>query len=322
MILSKLWRVLESIATKSRSIPPIIVNTPGYRETTGGTIVMHYLVDRLRHFGLEAYVYPWVDESEHVDALSQGEEIFDSGASERYCEYRLNPHFNTSIATFKDLKRCIAIYPLRVKKNPLQAETVVRWHIYRKSLIPEAEFSNNEIDFYFNEAFYEGSGQFDKRRLLRLGYFLSEYYDEAKGGDRNSDCYMIRKGTSYSEESMKLIPKNAIKLDGCSHSEIARIFKRCKHFYSFDLYTAYEHYAAVCGCIPIVIPRPGMSKFQWRSSEEERYGTAYGVEDVDWAVNTRTKLLELQKDAREYEMETVKDFANFIARRGSVRQIG
>lgn len=298
-----------------RSIPPIIVNTPSFNETTGGTIVMHYLVDRLRHLGFDAYVYPWVNEREHIEALGQGEEFFERYSSERLSGYRLNPNFNTSIATYGNLRRCIAVYPLRVKNNPLQAETVVRWHIYRKSFLPEAEFSPNEINFYFNESFFEGSGKMPESSLLRLTYVFTEHYNEVPNGDRISDCYMIRKGTSYSDDALNQIPADAIRLDGASHQETAKIFKRCKRFYSFDLYTAYEYYSALCGCIPIVIPKPGMSKSQWRINDQDRYGVAYGVDDIDWAVSTRTNLLDRQNSSREFEMRTVESFSNYIARK-------
>jgi hypothetical protein len=315
VLLGRLRRLLGYSAGSAESVPPFVVNTPGYNETSGGTIVMHYLVDQLRSLGFAAYVYPWVEEREHIGVLQGGEKAFASSASERFANYRLNPGFDTSIASFEDLKRCIAVYPLLVKGNPLQAETVVRWHIYRKSLRPNAQFSDGEIDFFYSKSFYEGPGALSDARLLRLTYEFKEHYNEAPSGERTADCYMIRKGESYSEEAIKLIPSSAIRVDDMSHAEMAKMFKMSRRFFSFDLYTAYEYYAAVCGCIPIVIPRPGLSRSQWRSEEKDRYGVAYGTgtEEIDWAVSTRSARLALQERSRREEMETVRTFSQFMA---------
>ena len=58
---------------------------------------MHYLVDRLRSFGIEAYVYPWVDEKAHREAMEADEEGFSATTATLLEHYALNPEFNTSV---------------------------------------------------------------------------------------------------------------------------------------------------------------------------------------------------------------------------------
>jgi hypothetical protein len=314
----RIRRALGVGTSRLLSIPPIIVNSPSYSETSGGTIVMHYLVDRLRNLGFRAYVFPWVVEREHVDALDRGEEFFAADAARHLANYRLNPDFNASLASFADLKRCIAVYPLRVKGNPLRAECVVRWHINRKSLLPDTAFSDAETDFYYGADFHEGPGPLRRSRMLRLTYAFLDDYREDPGAERDVDCYMIRKGTSYSEEAMKSIPEGAIQVDGLGHAEMAKVFKRSRVFYSFDLYTAYEYYAAVCGCIPVVVPRSGMAKTEWRRNEADRYGVAYGIEDIDWAIRTREVMLAEYARSRRREQATVRNLTRFVIARYSV----
>ena len=99
-----------------------------------------------------------------------------------------------------------------------------------------------------------------------------------------------------------------VLIDGLSHQEIAKIFNECKYFVSYDLYTMYSVYAAMCGCISIVVPMDGLSKEAWRPEPERRYGIAYGEDDIEFAISTRNLLLE-ELDRQEAEnLETVKLF--------------
>ena len=58
-----------------------------------------------------------------------------------------------------------------------------------------------------------------------------------------------------------------------------------------DPYTMYSRYAAVCGCLSVVVPLSKIDKFQWRSEEDLRLGVAYGFDDVDWAKSTQDQVL-------------------------------
>ena len=56
----------------------------------------------------------------------------------------------------------------------------------------------------------------------------------------------------------------------------------------------YASIAAVCGCIPILVPEPGKTKDDYRSVEE-RYtpGIAWGDNpaEIEFAIQTRSELL-------------------------------
>ena len=77
-----------------------------------------------------------------------------------------------------------------------------------------------------------------------------------------------------------------------------------EYFYSYDLYTMYSYYAAMCGCVSIVVPVSGLTKQEWRPVHEARFGVAYGMEDKEWAEKTRQNLLDqfAQQQIRETEM--------------------
>jgi hypothetical protein len=39
----------------------------------------------------------------------------------------------------------------------------------------------------------------------------------------------------------------------------------------------------MCGCVSVVIPDPGVSKFDWLKNELNAFGVAYGFDDIDRA---------------------------------------
>ena len=71
----------------------------------------------------------------------------------------------------------------------------------------------------------------------------------------------------------------------------------------------YSNYAAMCGCISIVVPDPGVDKNKWQPTEDLRLGVAYGFDDIEWAKKTASKVGEFLKNQ---EMEKNKSIFNFV----------
>ena len=67
-------------------------------------------------------------------------------------------------------------------------------------------------------------------------------------------------------------------------------------------------YAVICGCIPIVIPQESVSKEQWRPNPVDRYGIAYGNDDIQWAQETAADLLSRIFEEKIKEKEMVLSF--------------
>jgi hypothetical protein len=69
----------------------------------------------------------------------------------------------------------------------------------------------------------------------------------------------------------------------------------------------YSVYAAMCGCIPVIIPEEGVSIEEWQSVEENRYGMAYGFEGIEYALKTRNLLLQkLQRQEDESNKSVIR----------------
>ena len=63
-----------------------------------------------------------------------------------------------------------------------------------------------------------------------------------------------------------------------------------------------------CGCTSIVIPDEGVSKEDWKPNVKDTYGIAYGLNDVEYAIETKDKFLEYQKEIEQNNINAVKKF--------------
>ena len=101
----------------------------------------------------------------------------------------------------------------------------------------------------------------------------------------------------------------AISIDGLSHEECAKIFKRVETFVSFDVHTAYSEFAVLCGATTVVVPQPGKSITDVYPNPADRNGLAYGFDDIDRARDTMPLLKEELRRRETETRENVKRFA-------------
>jgi hypothetical protein len=123
---------------------------------------------------------------------------------------------------------------------------------------------------------------------------------------------MVRKGKATFDPAMAAGDRFGI-LDNLPHEEIAQIFNQCEVFVSHDLYTFYLYYAVLCGCVPMVVPQPGLDARAWREGYELPFGVAYGEAELDWAKATRAALLAEIAAVQARELDMVKSFVKKLA---------
>lgn len=285
-----------------------IVYAPPYNVDFGGVLVLYKLAALLRSLGYSCYVWPnfkpgpadfyrWA----YFKSLASAVKKF----LKRTLDY--SSPYHIAVASYRDISTSIVIYPEVVDGNPLGAKNVVRWLLHRPGThTGRSNFGKNDLFFYFDKQFDDPLINRFTENHLHLLELMSETYKQVNFGARNGVCYMVRKGYG------RILDKhgnNAIMLDNCSHAEIARVFNSCETFVSYDLYTMYSRYAAMCGCKSIVIPEEGVTKEQWYPDENCRYGIAYGFDDIPWALATREKLLSANQDAEGRYLKSVSDFS-------------
>jgi hypothetical protein len=221
-----------------------------------------------------------------------------------YRKYNQGP-FNNPVARRSNLHDAIVIYPEIVSGNPLRASKVVRWLLHRPGFHTGSfEHGPNDLFFVYHEHFADPRIAADQTHRLTVTW-ANPVYRERGGTERSGTCYLLRKGKG---RPLLHDPDGSTLLDGMSHDEMAGAFNRTTRLYSYDPYTLYNVYAALCGCIPIVVPTPGMTKEAWLPRAEDRFGLAYGEEEIPWAIRTRDALLARFRRVEQEESEMLHSF--------------
>lgn len=278
-----------------------IIYAPSFDETSGGNILLHLLAHTLNEIGESAVIWPWgIPPKLKVGALMRRfwhkpRSLLNINLAGH--KMKTNPDFTTPQANYSDLRLdSIVIYPEVTLGNPLGAQNVARWLLYTPGL-------NHPFEFTKGEMYFRAAEMFDIPSLtggapdLYLWHIHPAYKNENRH-DRSGACYTLRKGR---DKPRIRETENAICIDGLSHSDTADIFNKCAVFYSYDEATFYSQYAALCGCLSIVVPGQFKSRQEWVSAIPlGRYGIAYGLDDTAHALETKDHVRTmLEKKAKE-----------------------
>jgi len=290
---------------QSRKAPKFIIWAATYDETSGGTIALHTLCDRLNQLGAEALIWSQRKPAPHELKSLRGLIKF----AVQLLKDSLRPYdtgpFPRRLATARDLDNAIVVYPEIVSGNPLNASNVVRWLLYMPIYHHhKSNYGKDDLYFFYQDRFNDPVLNPDSENLLRVTT-VHPAYIQTNTGKRCGSAYIVRKGN---RTTLDKHPAGAIKVDELSHEEKAAVFNQVERFYSYDPYTMYSIYAALCGCISIVIPEVNVDRDEWYSDESRRLGIAYGDDDIPWAVKTGPALFERLERERAEEDALVATF--------------
>lgn len=292
-----------------------LIFAPRYNENVGGVICLHYLAHLINKSGAEAYVAPIFNGFE-FNKLKFKRPFFKvayAAVVDRFRRFRTNPDFNLKvledIEVINGSDEWIVIYPEITFGNPLAAKNVVRWLLHNPGFHTGTFYYGvGELHVKYHHGFLDFNypGSVLSKNILNISYFpLHLYNDKDASINRKGTAYCLRKGRG---REIQHDLTDSVLIDDMSHAEVASVFKRVKVFVSYDLYTAYSVFAALCGCDSVVIPQEGLSKEEWQPNPESRYGQAYGFNDVLHASNTRHLLVEKVYRDHERNQEIVEDF--------------
>lgn len=274
-----------------------LIMANSYDPNVGGYVVLHRLCHELNRLGCVARMVPAFNN--HVFNKSDMVVPFLRFAKERLRRikaYKTNPDFLTPVWSEKEFRASVddwvVVYPETISGNPLGARQVVRWFLHHPGF--------HRSDFYYglNELYFKYHPGIVVPKDLRantspnglhvIHYPLDLYNMVGCSAKRSGSAYAIRKGVGK-----KIVHdlKNSVLIDGKSHEEISNIFKSIDVFYSYDPYTAYSTFAALCGCDSVVVPDDGVSVDEWYPEKNFRLGIAYGVDRVIEARDERAALL-------------------------------
>lgn len=291
-----------------------LIFSPPYNEISGGIVCLHKLCSMINEAGGEAYLFPCFENLE----ISKANIIRPALKLVRdyirsFMPYRQNDSFNTRymarIPSTMDWDDWIVIYFEQVFGNPLGAKNVVRWLLHTPGFhTGSVYYGPNELYIKFNNAVRDFSfpGSTVSQQELKVIHYPLEYYNQVDAkSERSGSAYCIRKG------KRKIIQhdlSNSILIDGKSHKEVSEIFKRVKTFISYDSYTAYSLFAVLCGCESVVIPDDGVDEKTWYPDPSDRYGIAYGFENLPKALQTRHLVYDRIVSEHQDSFEDVQNF--------------
>jgi hypothetical protein len=285
----------------------VVVFAERFDEDSGGTIALHRLVDLLNRGGHRALLWPWnrplADPSDWLRTLARR---WRWHRIARRHPYRTGPGFIAPVATSQDLDGAIVVYPEVISGNPLRAQHVVRWLLHRPGFHTGTfEYGGDDRFFFYQRAFDDPTLNPDRDNQLRTIWVRDDVYRHLDTGPRVGNCYMLRKGVG---RPLVHDLTDSVLVDGLSHVELAKVFNRVQTCISYDTYTMYSRFAALCGCDSVVVPEEGVSKEQWQPDPRDRYGLAYGFDDLDEARRTRPLLLPYLKERESAANQSVRSF--------------
>ena len=218
------------------------------------------------------------------------------------------------IAALNDV---ITIYPEVISGNPLNATNVVRYVLYYPGWhAGDKEYSNNELVVTYNFEYVKNT-KYDKSFVLTV---INPKLNIMKnnGKKRNKIGLLVRKCRDIDykfkalEQYKHLFKFPVISIDDeiikCSDlRELSKIYNSLTLFISFDPHTYHSTMAALCGCQSVVIPSQDLSSEEFYNVQ--KYGIAYGLENIDFAKLTYSKMID---DLKMMEQNTFTQCANFV----------
>lgn len=275
-----------------------IIYAPSYDENKGGVIALHKLCDRINRQGNQAHLWPM------PLALSRFEKFQDFLSLRKFAT---SPQLITPIATTDQMEpNSIVVYPEITSGNPLGAKNIVRWLLFKPGFFTgSANFGKDDMYFKFDD-FCEAESVTDGTAQSLFTFTVNPCYFNPGETKRSGSCYMMRKGKG---RTLEHDDDSSILLDNISHKKTAEIFRRTKTFYCYDEATMYSQFAAISGCVSIVMPQSYRSRADWVAAHPlSKYGIAYGIDDTAHAVSTMHRVSDYLKTLEVKSEATIVNF--------------
>lgn len=289
-----------------------VIYAPRFNEKNGGAIVLHKFCHMLNEIGCSACIWPYgLPRFTWRRPLNYALGAIAHYGSKLYrAPFFVSERYFTPIASAADLASCVVVYPEIVSGNPLHVPRYARWFLHRPGFHTQrVKYRPGDLYFSFQKAFDQPAPGMVDGGILRIREYMNDVYKKVNYGGRDKVCYVIRKGRSRSD-----VPNlsGLWVVDDLDHRELAKAFNQCQFCYFYDPYTMLSSYAAVCGCIPVIVPMEGVTKEMWKPDEELRFGLAYGVNDIDYAIETRDRLLSRLEQEEKTNIEMVQRFVSVV----------
>jgi hypothetical protein len=267
---------------------------PYYIDYIGGVMVNHSLANQLAELGENSYIY--------ANTTKEG---YNSTVIPWGTHVDYDPRNTILITVAGDGEATFENYiPEDLKSIPNK----VRWLV------------NDQLKYYpEEEKFYKYCDYFKILKNQRVdGEFASLDIDfdtfTNKNLPRSGGCFytkgQVPKIRHHSSQDLSLDSIYSLPQDQ-RNLYLAEVFNTKEYFlcYSHRSFTA--ALAALCGCTVIVIPHDDTPRDYWSENFPSfKYGIAYGIDDVQWAIDTKHLVRKNLENIQAQGIENVKSFVN------------
>lgn len=258
-----------------------LIWSPEFTDSSGGPLALHRLAYSIAKKGIECYI------TSHGTVEGS---LAKSVADIHNFQY--------------DPLTTMVIYPEIVIGNPLNASHVTRWLLNTPGMVGgDGVYSSDDLVYTYSDYYYSPVGKRIDGKLWIYDFKTNIFYNQ--NVERRGDCFIIKKGGAKKLDKHR--PDSICIEPFPGDLELAKIFNKCEYFICYDDACFHTVQAALCGCIPIVIPKEGMSDAEYfEKNEMNRYGVAYGFNKIEYAKNTQhlvvDHLAEMQKES-DHQLE-------------------
>jgi hypothetical protein len=292
---------------------------------SAGIVVLHNLARDIYSYGHDVRVLTRSDRFEGVISTLNGISSPEPRQYELPASQLIGAQFHL-YATKEDIDdETIVIYPEVIFGNPVGAKRVVRWllcdvGVYKAEPVQDS-YGPDDLVYVM-----PGSSH-DPDSMARMGHLTSLYVNPifvppAVPTVRNITLYAVYKAAKFMNHSIEPIhyPDSVPLVGGrLSHAELVELFQRASIFFCYDPYSYLAYIAALCGCVTVINPLPGVSQQEYLDSlymgaylrqKKKRYlnGVAYGMEGLPQALRTVWAARAEQEDIARAARLTVGDF--------------
>lgn len=224
-------------------------------------------------------------------------------------------------ATAADInENTVVVYPEITFGNPLKAKHIVRWVLCELGInCPHDIYTTwDKDDYVYHYCSFNPEKDVKKYNLLSPLYLNPALKNHGKS--RDGYCHIIRKAHKFHKTLEYIHPTDSLFLDeNLSQEILVEIFNRKEYLISYDPYSYIFVMAALCGCVPIIVPMAGTTKNEWFKSlstslvleqfgEHDFKGIAYGIEEIEYARNTLQEVQYQQELQVNYGEQSVHRF--------------
>ena len=268
--------------------------TPEYIDYIGGVMVNHSLANYLAKLGENSYIYVnSTKEGYNSTLIPWGTDIdYDPQNTILICSAGAGEH------TFEHY------IPENIKNIPNKVKWLVNDQV---KYYPEGEKFYTYCDYFSTLENQKVDGNF-----LSLDVEYDIFFN--KNLPREGGCFY----TKGSPIKTKYHKENDLNLDNTYRmSSFQRNLYLSEVFNSKEYFICYSHrsfiaaIAALCGCTVIVIPYDDTPREYWENNFPTfKYGIAYGIDDMQWALDTKHLVRENLQNIQSQGVEDIKSFIN------------